>query len=419
MATSGELVGNWSGPPDNRDSSDDSVSLDDSGSGDLLDVQADHFADLSLDSLDDVAAAMDACRTSATKTNASSEQRKEIVRKLIKLRIRYQDLKERKENPLGGYESRGHRFINYADGHIPGVTNAKKVYCQQCSGPVWIYLQASQHCQECGYSVHASCMGDIRRDCVAIKVRAQPDFILEICPEKLLPEQAYCCVECDVMLSWDDPEREPRLCDYTGLHFCPGCHWNARSVTPARILFNWEFKEHPVSQATKQYLYLMWKRPVLNIRKIVPELFAFAPDLNAVQHARDRVMLAKKYLTVCRIASEERLLLKLAPRQHFVDDADHYSLMDLVDTKSGVLGTFLDEVVGTFLDHIRGCVLCSAKAFICELCDQKEAIFPFGDLCVSCGKCAGVFHKACFRPESVNCPKCDRKRNRTSSVNLD
>ena len=38
-----------------------------------------------------------------------------------------------------------------------------------------------------------------------------------------------------------------RLCDYTGLTYCPGCHWNARSVTPARIIRNWQFDEHEVS----------------------------------------------------------------------------------------------------------------------------------------------------------------------------
>ena len=404
----GELEGNWSGPPD-LDRSEE----DEAGDAELMaELEEGRFAELKLDTLDDVSEAMAACRAAASKTDVSSVQRNDIVRKLIKLRIRYQDLKERAENPVQGLEARGHRFVHYRDAHIPGVTDARKVYCQECAGSVWVYLQSSLHCRDCGYSVHASCMGEqIKRDCVAVKVRTQPDFILDICPEKLLDVQAYCCVECDVKLSWKDPARTPRLCDYTGLHFCPGCHWNARSVTPARILLNWEFEEHPVSQATKQYLFLMWKKPALNVKKIVPALFGFVPELNLAQHGRENVMLAKKYLSVCRIASEEKLLLLLSPRQHFVDDADHYSLMDLVDIRSGELQTFLDFVLAKFVEHIRNCVLCRAKGFHCEYCDDEEVIFPFDEMTSTCGKCEGVFHRDCYKPET--CPKCDRKRVRT------
>ena len=77
----------------------------------------------------------------------------------------------------------------------------------------------------------------------------------------------------------------PNLMFILGLSFCPGCHWNALSPTPARyflwvffhiffsiffyfsvkmhrIIHNWDFEPRPVSQATKQYLYLMHRKPV-------------------------------------------------------------------------------------------------------------------------------------------------------------
>ena len=38
----------------------------------------------------------------------------------------------------------------------------------------------------------------------------------------------------------------------------------------------------------------------------------------------------KKYLSVCRVASAEKLLLRLVSRQHFVDGAELYSVEDLV-----------------------------------------------------------------------------------------
>lgn len=34
---------------------------------------------------------------------------------------------------------------------------------------------------------------------------------------------------------------EPRICDYTGLYYCPTCHWNDSAPIPARILHNWDF----------------------------------------------------------------------------------------------------------------------------------------------------------------------------------
>lgn len=39
---------------------------------------------------------------------------------------------------------------------------------------------------------------------------------------------------------------EPRICDYTGLYYCPTCHWNDTAAIPARILHNWDFTPYKV-----------------------------------------------------------------------------------------------------------------------------------------------------------------------------
>ena len=70
---------------------------------------------------------------------------------------------------------------------IPGVSNVSRIYCQQCGYGIWVHLQSSQHCQDCGYSVHSVCLENIMRGCVAEKIRTEPNFIMEICPEKSLP----------------------------------------------------------------------------------------------------------------------------------------------------------------------------------------------------------------------------------------
>jgi len=394
------------------------------------------------DTVEGVSHAIDAAKRAILQTEENTESRKDKVLQLIKLQICQADLKERQEtNTLfqnDDFESRGHRFVTYQSSSaggptIPGVTESRsRIYCQQCQHGIWVHLQSSHHCMDCGFSVHTACINNIMRGCVAQKVRTQPDFIMDICPEKSLPSLKYRCVECDRKLTaaFEDMNSieisSPRLCDYTGLYFCGSCHWGATSPTPARIVHNWDFAEAPVSQATKQYLFLMIRKPVINVRLENPKLFAVIQELAHVDHLRHNIMLMKKYLVVCRIAAEAKILLHLVARQHFVDGPDLYSLQDLLDIKSGSLIKFLDRVLSEFTGHIYNCPLCLAKGFICEICDHstsskntsssgitdkncgpEDVTFPFSDDAKTCPDCEGVFHKYCFKlcPE---CPKCKR-----------
>ena len=70
------------------------------------------------------------------------------------------------------------------------------------------------------------------------------------------------------------------------MSFCPDCHWNAVHPTPARIIHNWDFEPKPVSQATKQYLYLMQRKPVIDIAEANPKLFAVVQELVEVAELR-------------------------------------------------------------------------------------------------------------------------------------
>ena len=376
------------------------------------------ISEMNLDNPEEVAEAIEICKKSVMESEESTTERKKQVNQLIQLRIRYQDLMDRldaKESGLqieGLNDPRGHEFVHYHEAKIPGVSNAKKIYCQECCHSIWIYLQSSAHCRNCGFSVHMACAGSIMRQCVAEKIRIKPDFILDICPEKSLVALKFRCVECDRKFSRQDSMAEPRLCDYTGLSFCPKCHWNAVAFTPARIVHNWDFKPQLISQAAKQYLYLMYQKPVLNIMKINPKLFAVVQELGSIRKLRCDIILMKKYLVVCRIASEKKLLLSLSDRQHFVDDNEHYSLQDLVDTNSGELTKYLQEKVKLFSNHIKKCILCTAKGFVCEICDEKEIIFSFDEGCSRCDDCQSVFHRECWK-SVPSCPKCARKRKST------
>jgi cupin superfamily acireductone dioxygenase involved in methionine salvage len=76
---------------------------------------------------------------------------------------------------------------------------------------------------------------------------------------------------------------EPRKCDYNGRYYCPFCHKNNTLSIPARILHNWDFEEKKVSEATRQFLTLMAKKPNINLDKSNPKLFTFVEDLNIVK----------------------------------------------------------------------------------------------------------------------------------------
>ncbi len=51
----------------------------------------------------------------------------------------------------------------------------------------------------------------------------------------------------------------------------------------------------------------------------------------------------------------------LEERQHFVETEFMYSFQDLLDVNSGVLSTWLGNILETWQDHILGCILCRAK----------------------------------------------------------
>ena len=444
--------GNWSGAPvpgavgisnrHNEDSNYPESKTEDSDEENYYADPCDPKNPKEFKSVAEVDAAIEACKKAIYESTECTDERKDLVDQMIKLKICHQDLVDREENPIEGFETKGHVFVDYhneAGTPIPGVSSTRRVYCQVCCYSIWIYIQGSKHCSECGYSVHLACVEGIKRECVAMKVKTQPDFIMAICPEVSLYALDYKCVECGRQFRVKNPRVEYRLCDYTGLSYCATCHWRARSVTPARIVKNWQFEPREVCQASAQYLFLMRDKPIIRPKDHNPKLFAVEQELNHVQVMRNKIMLMKKYLTVCRLASEQKILLHLASRQHFVESADYYSIQDLVDVKSGVMGEFITKVVDTFAIHIKTCILCLAKGFICEICDgrdpngadveddAKSVIFPFDEVSAICPDCQGVFHKMCFKisssgpdgseeiPDS-NCPKCARIKSREEQL---
>ena len=115
-------------------------------------------------------------------------------------------------------------------------------------------------------------------------------------------------------------------------------------------------------------------------------------------------------------------------------------MQDLIDVKNGTLLPFLNRITGIFKctnlihpsnynyyyfpfflaglfsDHITNCVLCKAKGFVCEICNNDKIIlFPFEEQASVCPKCEGAFHRQCFKSQEESeseCVRCVRLRAR-------
>ncbi|GAB6026755.1 hypothetical protein CHUAL_013259 [Chamberlinius hualienensis] len=391
-----------------------SKSSDEEISNAELGLAEDHFSmpegHFGLSTIEELEMAIENCKEIILESPESSDRRKRLVKKLVNLRMKLQELKDGPEVlPPDEIAILGHRFVKK-----PAERPTAKRFCEKCSGNIWGVLHVWYRCKACGFSCHGKCINYVTRMCASVKVHENPSYILDICPEQGLSSQIYRCAECRTELM-NKPSVEPRICDYNGLYYCPSCHWNTPMVSPARVLHNWDFEPHKVCRASKQFLQLLRKKAVLNVAEINPMLFSFVEELSQVKKMRNELLVMKKYFLSCKDALENKILLLLSSRQHFVENADIYSMADLEDINSGELLNFLANVHSTFAKHIKeDCEACKGKGYICEVCNINEVIYPFDDNTSTCSKCSSVFHTECFYKVNQMCPKCQRIAGKVS-----
>ncbi|MEQ2295954.1 hypothetical protein AMECASPLE_019923, partial [Ameca splendens] len=75
----------------------------------------------------------------------------------------------------------------------------------------------------------------------------------------------------------------------------------------------------------------------------------------------------------------------------------------------GKLAPFLSKVIKFASSHVFSCSLCREKGFICELCQNRQVIYPFQEnVTRRCDGCGAVFHAEC-RQKAQPCPRCVRR----------
>merc|ERR1711892_694100 len=334
---------------------------------------------------------------------SNEEQRAILIEKLIELRTELQDLKS--EPSQRAIRRLGHEFRP--------VTVKSESYCEQCTGSVWSRADAVQ-CVNCQLFVHRKCVTPLSRRCQG----AGPGYVMSICPERGLHEQKYRCRDCRCRIALEPTHSVAgavvaRLCNYTGYFFCHVCHWNDLKSLPALIILNWDFEPRPVSRSAYRQLTAAFSKSLINIEDNNSQLFSFVEELQQIRKLRGDIIRMKVYLSCCPLATDSRLLLRLAKQQHFVDSHSEYTLNDLFEINTGKLIDYLTEVHADFARHIKlDCDKCQAKGFICELCTSDTVIFPFDTLAISCSQCGAVYHKECF--VESECPRCSRIKQKES-----
>ncbi|KAL9845311.1 run domain Beclin-1-interacting and cysteine-rich domain-containing protein isoform 2-T2 [Geothlypis trichas] len=242
--------------------------------------------------------------------------------------------------------------------------------------------------------------------------RPQIIFNVHLAPARkvAVAKQNYRCAGCGIRT---DPDYIKRLryCEYLGKYFCQCCHENAQTVIPSRILRKWDFSKYYVSNFSKDLLSKIWSDPLFNVQAINPALYQKVKALNQVRLLRIQLFHMKNMFKTCRLAKDLLDSFDTVPG-HLTEDLHLYSLSDFSAIKKGDLMPRLMELLKAGSLHIDKCMLCQAKGFICEFCqNEDDIIFPFElNKCRTCEDCKACYHKSCFK--CGRCPRCERLQAR-------
>ncbi|NWY91085.1 RUBIC protein, partial [Loxia curvirostra] len=242
--------------------------------------------------------------------------------------------------------------------------------------------------------------------------RPQIIFNVHLAPARkvAVAKQNYRCAGCGIRT---DPDYIKRLryCEYLGKYFCQCCHENAQTVIPSRILRKWDFSKYYVSNFSKDLLSKIWSDPLFNVQAINPALYQKVKALNQVRLLRIQLFHMKNMFKTCRLAKDLLDSFDTVPG-HLTEDLHLYSLSDFSAIKKGDLMPRLTELLKAGSLHIDKCMLCQAKGFICEFCqNEDDIIFPFElNKCRMCEECKACYHKSCFKCSC--CPRCERLQAR-------
>lgn len=236
------------------------------------------------------------------------------------------------------------------------------------------------------------------------------DIIGKICPEQGLDSQNFQCYSCGRPLGLIFGKA--RLCYYDGFNYCYECHDNDESFIPARIIHNWDFNKYPVCKRSKAFLSRVVKDPLLDIKVLNPVIYTAVEEMAQLQLLRTQLTFLRSYIFTCKASVVEELRTRVWPREYLYEHVHLYAIDDLLEIPNGTLAQTLQKIIVFAKNHVSGCQLCLLKGFICEVCNNSKAIYPFDiESTYHCEKCLAVYHANCMDANKY-CPKCIRRLKR-------
>ncbi|KAF5403514.1 hypothetical protein PHET_02626 [Paragonimus heterotremus] len=168
---------------------------------------------------------------------------------------------------------------------------------------------------------------------------------------------------------------------YDARFYCSNCHQLQEAIIPRDVIFNWDFSVQPVSQTTKSFLLNLHHKPVINLARLNPTLYAVIPDLLTVRQLRRALVLLWHQIARCSAKAASDLRRSMQPLDYMLftlNTLDVYSIQDLCLVQSGHLEWKLTSaIVNVALVHVHGCTTCRRRALLCDLCeDLHKPIWP-------------------------------------------
>lgn len=184
---------------------------------------------------------------------------------------------------------------------------------------------------------------------------------LQICPVKGLNEQRFKCQQCKETIGIGDYP-EAKLCDISGYYFCGTCHVDDLSLSPARVLRNWDFHKVPVSKRMYTVVGFQCRSELFIVEDINPDLFLYVNELQNAKNLRKQLLSYSSVFLCCKNEEHMEIYQRVWPREHLIDSADKYTIEDLFEASKGTLAAELSEYLELIKQHVtQNCIECKSR----------------------------------------------------------
>lgn len=242
---------------------------------------------------------------------------------------------------------------------------------------------------------------------------------VRVCPATSLEAQNYQCIACQTLLHEKDSSNI-NLCDISGKYFCDDCFGDAKLISPARILRDWDFGERLVSRSVAQDYSKHLRKTLIDLSLVAPHLFDDQAEVQTIDRLRNALLLAMETVDGCPSGIAAQMTLKFRFFPHLLQSPTLYTIQDLLDVRAGLLSRLLAAALRKLDHHIRhDCQRCRLLGRFCALCRDTEPIFYYDlEEVVECPRCLMLTHRQCASKEN-DCVNCRRVHMSIMSPSVD